>query len=136
MLQRTTPMGGWQPDREDITMKIEGFDNFVALGKDNAEAIMKSGTVAMKGFEELSKVMQALAVQSAEKTGAAVKAMAACKNPVEIADLQSKFARESIETAISESRKLAELSQAMFTAALEPLNARIAAFQALAKSAA
>lgn len=117
-------------------MKIEGFDNFVALGKDNAEAIMKSGTVAMKGFEELSKVMQALAVQSAEKTGAAVKAMAACKNPVEIADLQSKFARESIETAISESRKLAELSQAMFTAALEPLNARIAAFQALAKSAA
>lgn len=117
-------------------MKIDGFEQFIALGKDNAEAMVKSSTVAMKGIEELSKAWQSMVVRSAEKTDTAVKAMAACKSPVEIAELQGKFARESVETAISETRKIAELSQSVFSAALEPLNARIAAFQALGKTAA
>lgn len=117
-------------------MKIDGFDTFVAFGKENAEAMVKSSTAALKGFEEISKAMQALATRSAEKTDTAVKAMASCKTPVEIADLQSKLARETIETAIAETRKFAELSQSVFTAALEPLNARMTAFQVMAKSAA
>lgn len=117
-------------------MKIDNFETFAAFGKDNAEAVVKSSAAAIKGFEEMAKAMQALATRSAEKTDAAVKALASCKTPVEIADLQTKLARESIETAILEGRKFAELSQVMFTAALEPLNARITAFQALAKTAA
>lgn len=118
-------------------MKIDaGFEKFIALGKDNAEALVKSSTIAVKGFEEIAKASQALATKSAEKADAAVKAFLAVKSPTEFADLQTKLARESIETAISESRKFAELAQNAFTAALEPLNARIAAFQALAKSAA
>lgn len=119
-----------------MTVKIEGFDKFVALGKDNADALVKSSTIAAKGFEEIAKAAQALAVQSAERVDAAVKALSAVKTPAEFADVQTKLARENIELAIAESRKLAELSTSAFTAALEPLNARIAAFQALAKSAA
>ncbi|HSV28931.1 MAG TPA: phasin family protein [Candidatus Omnitrophota bacterium] len=117
-------------------MKIDGFEQFIAMGKDNAEAMVKAGNVAMKGFEELQKAWQSAAARSVEKTDAAVKAMASCKSPVEIAEIQSKLARESVETAIVETRKFAELSQSVFTAALEPLNARMSAFQALAKSAA
>lgn len=117
-------------------MKIDGFDTFVALGKENAEAMVKSGNAAMKGIEELQKAIQAATVRSAEKTDAALKAIAACKNPMEFADLQGKLARESVESAIAESRKFAELTQSLFTAALEPLNARVVAFQAMAKTAA
>lgn len=119
-----------------MTLKIEGFDKFVALGKDNADAVVKSSTLAAKGLEELAKASQAYLTQSAEKTDAAVKALFSVKNPAEFADLQGKLARESFESAISEGRKLAELSQTVFAAALEPLNARIAAFQSLVKSAA
>lgn len=117
-------------------MKIDGFEQFIAMGKDNAEAFAKSSNLALKGFEEISKAWQGLATVSAEKADAAVKALTACKSPVEAAELQGKLARESIESAIVESRKIAELSQTVFTAALEPLNARIAAFQAQAKTAA
>lgn len=117
-------------------MKIEGFDKFVAMGKDNAEALVKSGTAAMKGFEEISKASQAYLTKSGEKADAAVKALFSCKTPAEFADLQGKLARESIEAAIAEGRKFAELSQSVMSAALEPLNARFAAFQAMAKSAA
>lgn len=117
-------------------MKIEGFDKFVSLGKDNADALVKSSTAAVKGMEELAKASQAYFSKSAEKTDAALKALIAVKSPVEFADLQGKLARESIESAIAEGRKFAELSQSVLSAALEPLNARIAAFQAMAKSAA
>ncbi|NFV81362.1 phasin family protein [Magnetospirillum aberrantis] len=119
-----------------MTMKIEGFEKFVALGKENAEAVVKSSTLAAKGFEELAKASQAYLTVSAEKADAAVKALFAVKTPAEFADLQGKLARESVESAIAEGRKFAELSQSVLTAALEPLNARVAAFQSLIKTAA
>ncbi|MCR6632661.1 MAG: phasin family protein [Magnetospirillum sp.] len=119
-----------------MTLKIDGFEKFVSLGKDNAEAVVKSSSLAVKGFEEIAKASQVYLTQSVEKTDAAVKALFAVKTPAEFADLQGKLARESIESAIAEGRKFAELSQSVITAALEPLNARIAAFQSLVKSAA
>lgn len=119
-----------------MPFKFDNFENFMGLGKDNAEAVVKSSTAVAKGFEEIAKHSQAYVAKSVEKADAAVKALIAVKSPAELADLQSKLARESIETAIAEGRKFAELSQSVFTAALEPLNARIAAFQSLAKTAA
>jgi phasin family protein len=117
-------------------MKIEGIDTFVAMGKENAEAMVKSSNAAMKGFEEISKASQDLAAKSAASVDAAVKAMFSCKNPTDLADLQTRLARESIENAIVDGRKFAELTSAIFTAALEPLNARFALFQGMIKSAA
>jgi phasin family protein len=117
-------------------MKIEGFDKFTALGKDNAEAVAKSGAAVLKGFEELTKASQAYVTTSTEKADAAVKALLAVKTPAEFFDLQGKLARESVETAIADSRKFAELAQGVFTAAAEPLNARVAAFQSLVKQVA
>ena len=117
-------------------MKNEGIEKFVALGKDNADAIVKSGVAAIKGFEEFAKAGQALAAKHAETVDATVRALFACKSPMEFADLQSKLARATIESAIAEGRRFAELAATTYTTALEPLNARFAAFQALAKSAA
>ncbi len=117
-------------------MKIDGFDKFVSLGKENADAVVKSGTVAMKGFEELAKASQSYVSTSTEKADAALKALFAVKTPAEFFDLQGKLARESVETVISDSRKFAELTQTVVTAAMEPINARVAAFQSLVKQAA
>lgn len=121
---------------KEFIMKIDGFDKFLTLGKENADAVAKSGAAAMKGFEDIAKASQAYVVKSTEKADAAVKALLSVKTPAELADLQTKLARESIETVIAEGRKFAELSQIVLTAALEPLNARFAAFQSLAKAAA
>lgn len=119
-----------------MTLKIEGFDKLVSLGQDNADAVVKSSTAAAKGFEELAKYSQAYVAQSVEKTDAAVKALFAVKSPNELVDIQTKFARETVESAMLEGRKFAELSQTLLSATVEPLNARFAAFQALVKSAA
>ena len=117
-------------------MKIDGIDTFVAAGKENAEAMVKSSTAAVKGFEEMTKASQALAAKSVATADAAFKALFACKTPTEFTDLQTRLARESIESAISDGRKFAELTTAMYTAALEPLNARFSLLQGMVKSAA
>ncbi len=119
-----------------MSIKIEGFEKFVAIGKENADAFAKSGAATVKAFEEIAKAQQAVVAKNVEKADAAVKALFAVKSPAELADLQGKLARESIETAIADGRKLAELATSALTAAVEPINARFAALQALTKVAA
>lgn len=116
--------------------KVPGFDKLIAFGKDNAEALIKSSNATLQGLEELGKQSQAYAATSAQKLDGAVKAVLACKTPAELADINSKLARETIEQAIVDSRKFAELSQSLVTAAIEPISARVAAIQSLAKTAA
>ncbi|WP_185961297.1 phasin family protein [Telmatospirillum sp. J64-1] len=115
---------------------IKSYEEIMAFGKGNIEAMVKSSTLAAKGFEEMGKAYQSLAGQSAEKAQAAAKALAACKTPQELIEVQTKLTREGIETAVAESRKFAEMTSTVIASSMEPLNARIAAFQSLASKAA
>jgi len=117
-------------------MKIDSFEKIVSLSKENVEALVKSGTVAAKGFEDVAKASQDYVTSSTEKADAMFKALFSVKSPAEFLELNSKLARESVEGAIADSRKFAELTQSVVTAALEPISARVAAFQSLVKSAA
>lgn len=117
-------------------MAVQGFDKLVTLGKENAEAFVKSGNAAYKGFEELSKVAQSLASKSLEQSDAAVKALLAVKSPAELADVQGRLAREAVESAIADSRKLAELVGSIYSSTVEPISSRFAALQSLSKFAA
>lgn len=117
-------------------MKFDSIEKIVALSKENVEALVKSGTVAAKGFEDVAKASQEYVSASTEKADAVFKALFACKSPAEFLELNSKLARESVEGAIADSRKFAELTQSVVTATLEPISARVSAFQSLVKSAA
>jgi phasin family protein len=115
-----------------MTIKIDGFEKFVALGKENADAFAKSGAATVKAFEEIAKAQQALIAENVKKADAAVKALFSVKSPAELADLQGKLARETLEGAIADGRKLAELSTTALTAAVEPIQARFAALTKVA----
>ena len=115
-----------------MTIKIDGFEKFVALGKENADAFAKSGAATVKAFEEIAKAQQALVAENVKKADAAVKALFSVKSPAEFADLQGKLAREALEAAGADGRKLAELCITAFSAAIEPIQARFAALTKVA----
>lgn len=115
-------------------MKIDSIEKLVALSKENIDAVVKSGTAASKGLEEVIKASQGIVTTSAEKVDSAFKSLTACKSPAEFLDLQGKLVRESVEGAIADSRKFAELTQSVVSATLEPINARVSALQSLAKA--
>ncbi len=108
-------------------MTAQNFDEIVSFGKDNVEALVKSGTVAVKGLEELTKVYSSLASHSIEQTSSAVKALTTAKNPAEFQAIYSGLAKSNFEAFISEGRKIQELTGTIVTSSLAPLGARVQA---------
>ncbi len=116
-------------------MAVQNFDNIVSFGKDNVDAFVQSGTLAVKGIEELAKSYAALANKSIEETTSAVKSLSAAKSPTEFQSIYSSLVKASLESFVSESRKLQELANTVLTSSAEPLNARVQALSSLFKAA-
>ncbi len=116
-------------------MTTQNFDQIVAFGKENVDAFVKSGTLAVKGLEELSKAYTALANQSIEQTSVAVKALTAAKNPGEFQAIYANLAKSNLESFVAEGRKLQELTNNVLTSSMAPLNARVQALTSLFKAA-
>jgi len=114
-------------------MTTATVDQITATTKANAEALAKSGNAAISGFQELAKAYQALATKNAEKLTASIQALASVKSPVEFVELQQKLIKEGVESAVSDSRNIAELTTAVFTAAFEPVKQQVEAIQSVGK---
>ena len=114
----------------------QNFDNIVTFGKENVDALVQSGTVAAKGMEELAKSYAALANKSIEQTTSAVKALTAAKSPTEFQSIYSNLLKSTMDSFVSESRKLQELFSSVVTDSAAPINARVQALSGLFHKAA
>lgn len=115
---------------------MKKYEELLSFGKENVEALVQSGTLAAKGYEELMKAYTAFASQNIERAQAAAKALAGAKSPSEFVQLQLDLLREAGETLALESRKMAEIASTVTASAVEPLQARLQAAAGLYKSAA
>ena len=112
-------------------MQRDQIEAMLAFWQDNADAMVKSGAAAVKGAEDMAKAAHLSASRAMERADGAFKAALACRTPADLADLQNRLARETIEQAIAESRTYTELATAMVTEALSPWTARFAALQSV-----
>ena len=116
-------------------MTTKSIDNIVTFGKDNVDAFVQSGTVAVKGFEELAKTYAALANKSIEQTQSAVKALSGVKSPTEFQTVYSGLVKTSLESFVAEGRKLQELTTTIVNSSVAPINERVQALTSLFKAA-
>jgi phasin family protein len=116
-------------------MTTQNFDQLIAFGKDNVEALVKSSSLAVKGIEDLTKAYSTLANQSFEQTSAAVKALTAAKSPTEFQTIYSGLAKSGFESFFAETRKIQELANSVVTSSIAPINARVQALTGLFKAA-
>jgi phasin family protein len=112
------------------------IEKLTIVAKTNAEALTKSGNAAVSGIETLAKAYQDLTTRNVEKLTANIKALSSVKSPVEFFEVQQKLVKEGFEAAIADSRAIAELTTSVVTAAFEPVQKQVAAFQDLAKKVA
>ena len=103
----------------------QSFDQFVAFGKENVDAFVKSSSLAVKGIEELTKAYTSLANASIEQTVSAVKQLTAVKSPTEFQTVYSNLAKTHLESLVAEGRKIQELASTVVTNSVAPINARI-----------
>ncbi len=100
------------------------YNDFAAFNQDNIDAIVKTNTAAAKGFETISKYFVDLAGKSFEDAVDASKKLAAAKTVVELFQIQTKLAQESIETILEEGKKVSELTTTIAKDVTAPITDR------------
>ena len=103
------------------------------ITKGGAEALTESGNASIAAVQELTKAYQELATKNAKNLTAAMQALAAVKSPAEFIELQQRLIKEGVDAAVSDSRHIAQLTTAVFTAAFEPVKKQIEAVQKTAQ---
>src|SRR5580698_7471763 len=107
---------------EPLTKGGEAAEKIV---KGNAEALTVSGNASRAAVQELTRAYQELATKNAKNLTAAMQALAAVKSPAEFIELQQRLIKEGVEAAVSDSRHIAQLTTAVFTAAFEPVKKQL-----------
>ena len=119
-----------------IEKMMKSTEDFVAFGQANLEAIMKSGQIWATGVQDLTKQFTSTAKASFDDSVATFQAISTAKSVKEAFELQSGFAKTSIEKAMVESNKLTDASIKLTEQTLAPITARVTgAVESLNKTA-
>ena len=86
------------------------LNDLSSFSQGSLDTIVKTNTAAAKGFETLSKYFADYASKSFEEALSVGKKFTAVKTPVEFIELQTKYAQESFETLVEESKTVSELT--------------------------
>jgi phasin family protein len=111
--------------KEGMTRAMKTAEQVAQFSQGNVEAIVKSSQIWASGWQDLSKQMAATAKANMDETMSAFKALTSVKSLKEAFDLQSSFARTSMEKAMAESGKMTEHSLKLAEQAFAPISARV-----------
>jgi len=112
---------------QGIKTIMKSTEEFVAFGRANLEAFVKSGQIWTAGVQELTKQMAATAKASFDESVATFKAISIAKSAKEAIDLQTTFARTVVEKAMAESSKITDASMKLTEQTLAPITTRLTA---------
>jgi phasin family protein len=104
---------------------LKSTEDFVAFGQANLEAFVKSGQIWSAGVQELTKQIASSAKASFDESVTTFKAISTAKSVKEAMDLQSTFAKATLEKAMAESNKLTDASIKLTEQTLAPITARV-----------
>jgi phasin family protein len=111
--------------KQGVNRVMKTAEQLAQFHQGNMEAIVKSSQIWASGLQDLSKHVASNAQATMEETISTFRAMTSVKSLKEAFELQSSFARASMEKAISESSKLTETGLKLAEQAYAPITARV-----------
>jgi phasin family protein len=114
--------------KSGLEKALKGYDAFLGYGKETAEAVMKSATVAGKGVETINNELYSFSKQSIEDSVAATKAVMGSKSVHEAFEFQTDFAKSAFEAYVAEMSKISELATAATKDTFAPFKGRVQAW--------
>ena len=123
----TFQAAGAQAFREGINKSVVSMSELNAHGKKNLDAMVESATVAQKGAEALSQQALGFAKASWEDTVAASKELSGARSVQELFELQTNWAKKSMERYVAELAKTNEIVTATVKDSFKPINERVTA---------
>ncbi|MBT7944171.1 MAG: phasin family protein [Alphaproteobacteria bacterium] len=107
------------------TDAVKGYEQAVAYGKENVDAVMKSNAIFAKGLQDINAVLFGLAQSSLENSVAATKTLFDCKTVADVIDAQAELAQAGYTKAVEDSRKISEMSAKVAEAASQPITKQV-----------
>jgi phasin family protein len=111
--------------REGIDKSVASLSELNAHGKKNLDAMVESATVAQKGAEALSQQALGFAKTSWEDGVAASKELSTARSVQEFFELQTTWAKKSMERYMAELTKTNEILTSTVKDSLKPINERV-----------
>ncbi|WP_254601975.1 phasin family protein [Sphingomonas bacterium] len=102
-------------------------EEMVELAKGNVEAVVASAKIAAKGSETLGQEAAEYGKKSFESAMAVLKSFTSVRSPTELFQIQSDFAKASLESAVAEASKLSESMLRLAGDVVQPLSNRYSA---------
>jgi phasin family protein len=118
---------GSQVFKDGVEKSLAAMNDLNAQSKQNLEAIVASATAATKGAEALGAQAIAFSKKSVEDSVAAAKTLSSAKSLQEVVELQTAWAKSSMEAYLGEFNRASEIVAASFKESVFPLNARVTA---------
>jgi phasin family protein len=120
-------VAGNQAFKDGVEKSLGMLNEVNSLSKGNIEAVIESMTAATKGVETVGAQTAAFAKKNWEDAVAAGKNLSSAKSVQEVIELQSSWAKSSIEAYVSEMNTISETLSASFKDTFKPINARMTA---------
>ena len=120
-------IAGNQAFKDGVEKTLASLNEVNALSKGNVEAVVESLTAATKGAETVGAQALAFSKKNWEEAVTAAKTLSGAKSIQEVIELQSKYAKSSMEAYVSELNLMTETMSASFKDTFKPINARMTA---------
>lgn len=111
--------------KEGVEKAVKQSEELMSFTQGNLEAMMKASQIYATGFQDISKHLAASSKASLEEAMAFSKSLMGVKSVKEAIDLQTGFAKTSIEKVVTESNKLTDATVKLAESAIAPLTARV-----------
>jgi phasin family protein len=116
---------GFKAFREGFGGLSGGYEDFAQIGRDNLEAAMASGNLAVKAMQGLNAEVLAYSKVSMDVGTETAKAMMKAKDFKDVVDLQSDYAKKTLDGATRECTKLGEMASNATRESFDPINRRV-----------
>jgi phasin family protein len=104
---------------------VKTAEQFAQFHQGNVEALVKASQIWATGLQDISKHVATNAQTAIEEGVTTFRALTSVKSMKEAFELQSSYAKSSLEKALAESGKLTETSLKLAEQAAAPLTARV-----------
>ncbi len=94
------------------------------FNKDNLEAVVESGKIAVKGVQTAAQTAADFTRKNFEATTSMLKTVAAVKSPTEMLKIQGDFAKSQFEAAVAEMSKSSEFTLKLMGEMFQPISNR------------
>lgn len=118
---------GAQAFKDNVEKSLASLNELNAHSKKNLEAIVASATAATKGAESLGAQAMSFSKTALERQVEAAKALTGARSLQEAVELQTAFAKATLETYMSELNRATETVSATVKDSMRPINERATA---------